>query len=1200
MTVDLWHIISWIVSAINVLPENGESPVRSMAFGERLIYDRNTSSDTAAEIVVGPPTRATPKRNTMQLPQVSDLRWKADRRTRPANVVLLVRGLALVVTLWLGSPTPSSHGQQVEAALLAAQNESAGVVTAQTSDVAAIEEAKQQTQADRPSRDGRPKSERSQKQQARKAAAKVKKQPLTFHDVDRWESVRDFAYSEDGSWVAFRVAPSEGDSKLTVKKLDTDTEHSFEVGEVQGSVQVMFSHDGKYVAFRKYPTADEAATLKKAKKPLPRKVWLVTLADGGKREFDAVGGFSFSGESSKWFAVHREAGRENGPPAPNGAAAPEKAQGRDLVLYSLEAELSLNLGNVSQFAFDKHGTWLATIIDAQDQAGNGVHLRHMDTHQVRILDSDSASYRSLNWTEEGDALCVLKGKKDPAFEDLGYSLLGFRHLDRQAPLVVELDPAALETFPDGMTISPNRTPMWTDDRSSLVFGIHEQKAKKEATVESGTKSSDKKPGNKKAQDKKAQDKKAQADKDSQGKSSVAEQSKKDERARKRSKAKQRGEDQEVTKGDEQDAGSSPSRGKRDKRKAAAARAKAAAKQAKRGTGGGEAEDSEKPADSAKKARGKEIEKPDLVIWHWKDERLQSQQQVQEAADKRFSYLAVYHVETQRFVQLADSQLKQVTFDEDDRFAIGIDNREYELSQTLDGRRYSDVYVVDPQTGSRTLALKKVRWFFGGSPDQRRLLYYRDKHFHVYDAADGKDRSITQHVAASFVDREDDHNVVDPPQRPLGWATDGESVVLSDGFDVWRVSVSGGDPGTNLTRNGKRDEIRYGRIFQFNIEQEGVDFTRPLYVSAYGEWTKKSGLAAWEPGGEGPEMLVWEDAMFQLMGQPKQASTLFYQKQSPAQSSDLYAADLSLKESRRLTHTNSHQNQFLWSSGQRLVDYTNSRGEKMQAALLLPAGYKSGQTYPTIVYIYEKLSQRLNAYQTPRTGGFSASVYNSQGYAVLMPDITYRVNDPGQSAVECILPALEAAIGTGVVDRERVALHGHSWGGYQTSFLITQTKAFKAAVAGAPLTNLISMYSSIYWNSGSANQPIFESSQGRFTSGYWDNLAAYSRNSPVYYAQQVETPLLLLHNDKDGAVDWNQGIEYYNTLRRLRKPVVMLQYKGENHGLVKPGNRLDYSIRMLEFFDHYLKGKPAPAWLEQGVPHLEHPQHIKQRTEDWQR
>jgi len=178
----------------------------------------------------------------------------------------------------------------------------------------------------------------------------------------------------------------------------------------------------------------------------------------------------------------------------------------------------------------------------------------------------------------------------------------------------------------------------------------------------------------------------------------------------------------------------------------------------------------------------------------------------------------------------------------------------------------------------------------------------------------------------------------------------------------------------------------------------------------------------------------------------------------------------------------------------------------------------------------------------------------------------------------------------------VGMQGHSWGGYQTAFAVTQTNAFKAAIAGAPLTDMISMYSSIYWNTGSADQPIFESSQGRFTGGYWgENTAAYIRNSPVYHAQNVQTPLIILSNDKDGAVDHTQAIEYFNTLRRLQKPVIMLEYMGENHGLRKPENMKDYTARMKEFFDFYLMDKPEPRWMKDGIPLLQLKDELDERA-----
>jgi dipeptidyl aminopeptidase/acylaminoacyl peptidase len=339
--------------------------------------------------------------------------------------------------------------------------------------------------------------------------------------------------------------------------------------------------------------------------------------------------------------------------------------------------------------------------------------------------------------------------------------------------------------------------------------------------------------------------------------------------------------------------------------------------------------------------------------------------------------------------------------------------------------------------------------------------------------------------------------------------------------------------------------------------------------------------------------------------PKAADTLAYARETRKDYPDSYVSDLAMKNARRITDGQSQVEPFAWSAGGRIIDYTSDapttagnggvKGKKLQASLHLPANYEPGKKYPTIVYIYEHFSDGFNRFVQPTANGFNKSVSTSNGYAVLMPDITYTVNDPGMSAVWSVLPALRAAIATGIVDPARVGLHGHSWGGYQTSLLVTQTNAFKAAIAGAPLTNMVSMYSLVFKNTGVGNMAIFESSQGRFRGGYWDNWDAYVRNSPIAHASKVQTPLVILHNDKDGAVDFTQGVEYYNTLRRLKKPVVMLQYVGENHGLAKPANRYDYTVRMREYFDHHLKGAPAPAWWTDGVPRLDMDKHLKQRA-----
>ncbi|HMV85384.1 MAG TPA: prolyl oligopeptidase family serine peptidase [Blastocatellia bacterium] len=611
---------------------------------------------------------------------------------------------------------------------------------------------------------------------------------------------------------------------------------------------------------------------------------------------------------------------------------------------------------------------------------------------------------------------------------------------------------------------------------------------------------------------------------------------------------------------------------------------------------------EKPADAEAKPdtaamamrrpQEDEAEKPDLVLWHWKDGRLQSQQQVEEPRDKNFSYLCTYRVADKKFVRLADEQVRNVTAAPKQKFGIGFDNSPYELLGNLDGRRYQDIYVVDLKTGVKTPVVRKNRWNFGPSPDGTHFLYYDDGHFFTYDVAAGKSYKITEKVPSVFWDQEDDHNVSKPPTNVIGWTKDGASVLLTDDWDIWNVPVHGGNA-VNLTANGKKDKIRYQARYRIDPEEKGIDLSQPVYLRVYGEWTKKAGIGRIDGGKPGVKMLQWDDAGFGGVMKAKKADVWLYTRETHQDAPSYYVADASLAGGKKITDANPQQKNFLWSSGVKLIDYTSAKGDKLQGALFLPANYEPGKSYPTIVYIYEKLSQGLNNYTMPTYNGFNKSVYTSNGYAVLMPDIVYKVNDPGMSAVWCVLPALEAAIKTGVVDKARVGIQGHSWGGYQTSFLVTQTDAFAAAVAGAPLTEMITMYNSIYWNSGGGNMAIFESSQGRFTGSPLDVPEAYQRNSPITHAKNVKTPLVILHNDKDGAVDFTQGIFYYNTLRRLQKPVVMLQYKGENHGLRVPANMKDYTVRMKEFFDHHLKGKPAPKWWLEGVPLLKLKDHLEE-------
>jgi len=611
--------------------------------------------------------------------------------------------------------------------------------------------------------------------------------------------------------------------------------------------------------------------------------------------------------------------------------------------------------------------------------------------------------------------------------------------------------------------------------------------------------------------------------------------------------------------------------------------------------------------------------PSLILWHPKDERLQSQQIVQEAADRAFNYLVGYRFADNKFLRLTDDSLRNVNIIASDKFAYSSDNKPYAQQALSSGRNYSDVYVVDLKTGARKLLWKKRPSTNGigqASPDGKKALFFgSDGHYWVLDLATFDSVNVSRKAPVSFVNTEDDHNNIWPlPVPARGWTKDGSAVLLSDNWDIWKVPVAAGQPAVNLTVDGRKNQVRYRQLYNWSEESPvaggggrggrgggggaatGVDLSKPMYIGTYGEWTKKEGVSRVDPNTTGAKTILFEDARYGIQ-KARDAEKFVFTQQTFVDFPNYWASAGDFKDATQLTDVNPQMKELAWSSGTRLINYTSDKGDKLQGAMYLPANFDPKKKYPMLVTIYEKRSQNKNGFVNPsETQTPNARMYTSNGYIVFDPDIVYKTNDPGMSAVWCVVPAVKAAIATGFVDATNVGLWGHSWGGYQTAFLVTQTNIFKSAIAGAALTDMVSMYSSIYWNTGGTNQAIFESSQGRFKGNFIDNYDAYIRNSPAFHAKKQQTPLILLHNDKDGAVDFNQGITHFNTLRQLNKEVVLLEYVGENHGLARPANQKDYAQRMGEWFDHYLQGKPAPEWMKNGIPRLQMADHLASRKD----
>ena len=605
-------------------------------------------------------------------------------------------------------------------------------------------------------------------------------------------------------------------------------------------------------------------------------------------------------------------------------------------------------------------------------------------------------------------------------------------------------------------------------------------------------------------------------------------------------------------------------------------------------------DSDEAADS--NDAGDENDVPEeaatVDVWHAKDRRIIPMQKVQAQRDRERSLLAAWHLNESRFVQLATDLMEEVSLMEGQAFAIAQHTDPYAFDSMF-GRRWMDIHLVDVKTGTRINAVEHVRHLHGSSATGRYVLYFKDGHFWTYEVANGQQTNLTQDLPTSFADAEFDHPTEQRPAYGVaGWETSDESVLLYDRYDVWRVAP-GGTSYARLT-NGAQEEIRH-RYVELEDDADGIDLAKPFYVSVYGQWTKKSGYAriTVEDSSES-ERLVWLDSQVDRIVKAADAELYAYVVQRFNDSPDYFVSGPDLSSARQVSNTNSFQKDYAWGHSE-LVDYRTPDGQRLQGALFYPANYDSSRQYPMIVYVYELRSQITHGYVPPsERRPYNTTVFTSQGYFVLQPDIVYRDRDPGVSATECVEAAVAQVLKMGIVDPQQVGLVGHSWGGYETAFIPTQTDTFAAAVTGAPLTNFFSMFGTIHWNQGMPETSHFETGQARMDVPYWDDMEAYIRNSPVMFIRELDTPMLMAFGDADGTVDWHQGVELYNYARRAGKHLVMLVYADENHSLRRKPNQIDYHHRVLDWFDHYLKGQSGPAWITDGVSVLARERELRER------
>lgn len=572
--------------------------------------------------------------------------------------------------------------------------------------------------------------------------------------------------------------------------------------------------------------------------------------------------------------------------------------------------------------------------------------------------------------------------------------------------------------------------------------------------------------------------------------------------------------------------------------------------------------------------------PNVNIWHWKDEKIQSLQKIRFKYDLNFTYRSAYHLKEKKFIQLADENMRTITLTRDGKWGVGRDNKPY-LSDVE--TRQADYFAIDTTTGKRQLIIKGIRQTLGVSPHSRHFLYLQNKHIWIYDFKKGTKTNLSSEAPVVFVDEEDDH----PAEKPIfglaGWTKDGKAVIINHKYDLWFLPLNGKNP-TNITQStGSREQIRF-RYIKLDAEEKFITTSKPLLLSAYGEWTKKSGFYSLKIGAE-PQRLIYMDKRFGFPLKSKKADTLMYTRETFIDFPDYYVSGLDFSDAKRITDANPQQKEYAW--GHRiLIDYANRKGQKLQATLTLPAGYEEGKKYPMLVYFYEKMSQRLHQYSMPTYDDRPhMSTYASDGYLVLMPDIIFEIGKPGTSSLDCISRAVNKVIELGYADPEHIGLQGHSWGGFQAAYIVTQTDLFACVVAGAAPSCIEGEFNQVFKSSGNNNHSYYSHSQGRMGTDPWKDHQLYRSQSAIQNAQKISTPFMLLHGTEDGSVDWLQSLEYYNAARYLGKEVIFLSYPGEPHHLAKEENQKDFQKRMKQYFDHYLKDKPMPDWMKNGAPYL---------------
>jgi len=594
-------------------------------------------------------------------------------------------------------------------------------------------------------------------------------------------------------------------------------------------------------------------------------------------------------------------------------------------------------------------------------------------------------------------------------------------------------------------------------------------------------------------------------------------------------------------------------------------------------------------ESAPKPADPDEEKAVLDVWSWNDPLIQPVQLLRAAAERNKSYSAFVDVASGKVTQIEDVLLDSVTIGArgNGRYGLAGNDGPYSIASSWTGGA-TDWYIVDLQNGVRRRFLIQADVNPTITVDGKYAIWYDTKadDWMSIDLASGGVRNFTESIPLPLYDREHD---TPNPRGPAGGAIavkDGR-VLISDSNDLWVCDPSGARAPRNVTDGvGELRGWRFSPVpFPSEDSEPGIDPGAQIWFSVVDQTTMDTGFFVDSIDGDAfPKQIVRDARRFTFAAKAEDANKIAFTRQTFQEYPNVWTTNFNFESPVKMSDANPQQANYIWGSAER-VSWTSADGVQLQGVLVKPENFDPTKKYPMIVYFYERLLDNLHTHRVPSPSAstINPTEYASNGYLVFMPDIPYVEGYPGESAERAILPGVTMLVDRGYVKRDGIGIQGQSWGGYQVMHLVTRTNMFRAAGAGAAVSNMTSAYDGIREGSGLVRQFQYEMGQSRIAGSIWEYPLRYIENSPLFWADKVTTPVLMMNNDKDDAVPFSQGVEMYNALRRNGKKVWMLNYNGDVHNLMKRANRKDLSVRLMQFFNHYLKGDPAPKWMIEGVP-----------------